>query len=362
MADPHGLRACDSTDRENESETDDSSSASSTSSSSSSSSNGSTSASGASSSGESDSEHESQSQSQQSSRNLIFAPSNGPLVSSQSNQVNDTASTKKASANSKKVKKTATSPAKKSDCPSTPKSQPNARRNTSPAKNQSPLRQADSSCTLTVDDLLPPEMEVIMSIGKIKKQKQRASFDRLANILKQNKNKFPQFETNEGIKQILQQAEARGLLQQSYTENGTLSYRELGPGVAIVAQIANRKNAAQLAATYNLKMSFTQESETKSEPSPKKSTPSKSPAKSRQQQQQPQPQPQLQLQQQLLQQPLLLPPPPQQQPPPSPEKQLNLEVKSSEPKKICGLCRQDGTRDSLITCSVCSNSGKCKLN
>lgn len=334
MADPHGLRACDSTDRENESETDDSSSASSTSSSSSSSSNGSTSASGASTSGESDSENESQSliqhqqqqQQQQSSKNLLFSPSNGPLHSSQSNQLNDAVTTKKPIGNLRKVKKATNSPAKQVETSPTTKSQPNSRKNNWPAKNQSPQKQADSSCNLTVEELLPAEIQVIKSIGKIKKQKQRASFDRLANILKQSKSEFPEFETNEGIKLILQQAEARGLLQQSYTENGTLSYRELGPGVAIVAQIARRKNAAQLAATYNLDMSYTQESETRSEASPKKSSPTKSPTKKQTS---------------------------------SPVKQPNIEFKPSSPKKICGLCREENSRESLITCSVCSNSGKC---
>lgn len=328
MADPHGLRGCDSTDRENESETDSSSASSS---SSSSSSNGSSSP--ASSSGDSDSEHESQSTAQMNFKNYdsTISSSNGPLISNvTSNQHNDTLNTKKnTTSNLKRIKKATTSPAKQLSSSSPSKSPVNSRKNASPTKNQSPLKGADSSCNLTIDDLLPTEIQVIRSIGKIKRQKQRASFIRLANILKQSKCQFPEFETDEGIKQILQQAEARGLLQQSYSENGTLSYRELGPGVAIVAQIARRKNAALLAATYNLDSSFTQEAEKSNESkekveSPRKSNATRSPSK--------------------------------KQVTPR-EKQPSLPLKSSSPKKLCGLCRGDDSRDSLITCSVCSLSG-----
>lgn len=327
MADPHGLRDCDSTDRENESETDSSSASSS---SSSSSSNGSSSP--ASSSGDSDSELESQSTAQLNYNNHDnkISTSNGLLISNVTgNQHNDTLNTKKnTTSNLKKIKKASNTPAEQISSSPTSKSSMNSRKNTSPCKNQSPLKQVDSSCNLTIDDLLPAEIQVIRSIGKIKRQKQRASFIRLANILKQSKNQFPEFETDEGIKQILQQAEARGLLQQSYSENGTLSYRELGPGVAIVAQIARRKNAALLAATYNLDSSFTQESEKNNETrdkveTPRKSTVTKSPCKKQLTPRDKQPSPQ----------------------------------KSSLPKKLCGLCREDDSRDSLITCSVCSLSG-----
>lgn len=109
----------------------------------------------------------------------------------------------------------------------------------------------DNTCSVTVDELLPVEIEIFRAIGKIKRQKQRASFDRIHNAFKLRKDDFPHLESNDGAERALQDAIKRGVLT-TVTVNGELSYKELGPGIAIVAQIARRKNAASLAASYSL--------------------------------------------------------------------------------------------------------------
>jgi len=110
---------------------------------------------------------------------------------------------------------------------------------------------------IKLQDMSPIELAVITSIGKIKRQKQRASFERLSQILKTQQKSFPEFENNDSIKHILGVCISRGLLKEEIGDNGVLSYKELsGPGAAIVAQIARRKNAAQLAAQFEVDMVF----------------------------------------------------------------------------------------------------------
>lgn len=119
------------------------------------------------------------------------------------------------------------------------------------------VRTAATPVRIKLQDMSPIELAVITSIGKIKRQKQRASFERLSQILKTQQKSFPEFENNDSIKHVLGACISRGLLKEEMGDNGVLSYKELsGPGAAIVAQIARRKNAAQLAAQFEVDMVF----------------------------------------------------------------------------------------------------------
>lgn len=122
------------------------------------------------------------------------------------------------------------------------------------SESQSPSKTEDD-CLLTTSDLTPVEFDVLKSIGKIKRQKQRASFDRISNILKSLKGSQEDFDSEDKIKTLLNQCITRGLLQETPSETGDITYREKGPGAAIVALIANRKNALQLAQKYNVDLS-----------------------------------------------------------------------------------------------------------
>ena len=202
---------------------------------------------------------------------------------------------------------------------------------------------SELGCGLTLADLTPAEVEVMRSIGKIKRQKQRASFERICNVLKQLKQEFAVFETNDSVAAQLRACLSRGLLQECYSDTGILSYKEMGPGVAIVAQIAGRKNAASLAATFNMDMSFVAEA-TEPEPCPPTRAAAASttttclrerPAR-RSHKKKTESQPQ------------------------SEAAAGDRPAEAAEAVKVCGLCRADGSHNNtLITCSACGLSGEC---
>ncbi len=86
------------------------------------------------------------------------------------------------------------------------------------------------------------DREILLAIGKIKRQKQRPSIDRLFNICNKIKEKFPQFSTKDGIESQLNDMINRQLLQKVDNEKGLMSYRELNSAIAIVA-ITNPKRS-----------------------------------------------------------------------------------------------------------------------
>jgi chorismate mutase len=211
-----------------------------------------------------------------------------------------------------------------------------------------PPPQPDMSCTLTLSDMTPEEIHVIKAIGKIKRQKQRASFDRLSNILKTLRNEFPAFESNDSVAEVLQSCLNRGLLQETRTDNNVLSYKEMGPGIAIVAQIARRKNAASLAATYNMDISSLPDlDEPLVVPVKPASTPRQRASRAKKKKA----------------------PAPAAEPTAESENHvesiLDAVIAAEDPvleavvPKVCGLCREDGSdNNTLITCSACGLSGK----
>lgn len=206
------------------------------------------------------------------------------------------------------------------------------------------------TCNLTVSDLTPAEIHVIKSIGKIKRQKQRASFDRIANILKQLKNEFPVFESSESVKEVLHACLDRGLLQETYSDAGVLSYKEMGPGIAIVAQIARRKNAATLAATYNVHMSFLPDPE-ETPATAVVAAPKERVVRSNKKKRKETAVPETRADDQETENHV--------------DSTLDAVVAAAQDSaeavvKVCGLCRADGSHNNtLITCSACGLSGEC---
>ncbi|RWS06892.1 hypothetical protein B4U79_14637 [Dinothrombium tinctorium] len=100
----------------------------------------------------------------------------------------------------------------------------------------------------TMSEFTECEMEILKAIGKIKKQKQKASFDRVVNSLKLVKDKYEEFSSQEKIQDTLDRAVEKGFIQKTYGTTGVLSFKEMGNAVQIVAQIACRKSALQNAA------------------------------------------------------------------------------------------------------------------
>ncbi len=86
------------------------------------------------------------------------------------------------------------------------------------------------------------DREILLAIGKIKRQKQRPSIDRLFNICNKIKEKFPKFSAKDGIESQLNDMIDRQLLQKVDNEKGLISYRELNSAIAIVA-ITNPKRS-----------------------------------------------------------------------------------------------------------------------
>ena len=79
------------------------------------------------------------------------------------------------------------------------------------------------------------DREILMAFGKIKRQKQRPSVDRLYNICHKS-NLFKEFSTKEKIQSILDDMIERQLLVR--VENpgrGLISYREINSAIPIVA-------------------------------------------------------------------------------------------------------------------------------
>ena len=87
--------------------------------------------------------------------------------------------------------------------------------------------------------------EILLSIGKIKRQKQRPSVERLYNICNKLKDKFPDFGSKEGIQAVLNDMIERQLLQRVCNEKGErelVSYREINSAIYVVA-ITNPKRS-----------------------------------------------------------------------------------------------------------------------
>lgn len=79
------------------------------------------------------------------------------------------------------------------------------------------------------------EREILLAIGKIKKQKQRPGLERIFNCCRNLKDKHPEFSTTESLDFTLNSAVERGVLVR-LDSKGSESYRETGPeGAAIVA-------------------------------------------------------------------------------------------------------------------------------
>lgn len=118
-------------------------------------------------------------------------------------------------------------------------------------EGKSPSTQQDD-CRLQIEDLSPKELEVIKAIGRIKRQKQRPSFERIYAVLKVLKESFQDFDSNDKVKDLLDSCIQRKLLQEVDSDKQEVTYREKGPGLAIVAHYARRKNAIQLAQKFNV--------------------------------------------------------------------------------------------------------------
>ncbi|KAI1292153.1 Histone acetyltransferase KAT6A [Halotydeus destructor] len=239
--------------------------------------------------------------------------------------------------------------------------------------------QADT-CKIKAEELLPLEMEIFKVIGKIKRQKQRASFDRIHNGLKILKDQHPQFETSEGTENVLKEVMERGLLtKNSSAETGEISYRELGPGIAVVAQIAQRKNAAALANNFllpdDLVASLLSYSHATSPDrnallKSKVKNPAKASKKSTGQEKTKESKPS---------KPKKMPKSLTEESVRKPKKKKKAAVVVAEPissqitevpetngwlspfspikKQICLVCKGDSSKEKLITCSVCGTSG-----
>ena len=86
------------------------------------------------------------------------------------------------------------------------------------------------------------DREILLGVGKIKRQKQRPSVERLFTICSKLKEKFPQFGTKDGIQSILDDMIDRKLLQRVSSEKGLVSYREINSAINVVA-ITNPKRS-----------------------------------------------------------------------------------------------------------------------
>ncbi|RWS28222.1 Myst3 protein-like protein, partial [Leptotrombidium deliense] len=104
---------------------------------------------------------------------------------------------------------------------------------------------ATNESNLTEEDINEIDMEILKAIGKIKKQKQKASADRIVNILKTQKDTFDEFKSRESIDRIFQHAVDKGLIATCVGTTGVLAYKELGVAIPIVARIAGRKSSMQ---------------------------------------------------------------------------------------------------------------------
>lgn len=210
-----------------------------------------------------------------------------------------------------------------------------------------PQKAPETLCKLTVEDLTQDELQVIHAIGKIKKQKQRASFDRISHILKQSKADFPAFESADSLKQLLQSCLDRGLLQETFSDTGVLSYREMGPAAVIVAHIARRKNAASLAATYNVSVDL---------PSVETPIPAKGPVTPGRRHRPTRVPNHKNTVDAAVEQSFISESHTNSEPVALPARQPQPAVTVV---KICGMCRADDSNDkTLITCSACPLSGK----
>ena len=236
-------------------------------------------------------------------------------------------------------------------------------------------KDSSTECSVSINDLRPIEMEIYKAIGKIKRQKQRASVERLTSALKTLKGQYSEFETSAGTELVLKNAIDRGLLQIAVADNGEVSYREMGAGTAIVAQIARRKNAAQLADNFALpaelqadlvNLTATPEKAPKEKqserskqkenkissktikkeslPLSKKTTPSKPLAKRKSQDDE-----------------VTLSTKKKRQPSITNENHVDSIISSlTSPQKrlVCMMCKKSSSKDELITCTTCENSGE----
>ena len=106
------------------------------------------------------------------------------------------------------------------------------------------------------------DREILLSIGKIKKQKQRPSVDRLFNICNKFKDKYPLFGSKEGIETVLNDMIDRKLLQRvvSDTEKQFISYREMNSAIAVVALTNPKRSRAKPSPTQTTPTAITDSS------------------------------------------------------------------------------------------------------
>jgi hypothetical protein len=278
-----------------------------------------------------------------------------------------------------------------------------------PGKKEKKSSKSSSKddCPLKMSDLSLAELEVIKAIGRIKRQKQRPSFDRIYSILKTFKESFSEFESIEKMRDLLNTCISRRLLEEADLDKEEVTYREKGPGLAIVAHYARRKNATQLAEHFGVDLSLfpldnlsplkrktpkkIKADKSKNPPSErneKKKTAKKTPTAPKT--------PKLVKRDSLKTKksvkknilPLLQTPyiPEVVSTPitatdisgipvlivPTGLSSLALPITSFQPQpqttqqpqppsNVCGLCKQDGSRDTLITCSICGLSGEFRV-
>ncbi|CAG2103731.1 unnamed protein product [Medioppia subpectinata] len=89
------------------------------------------------------------------------------------------------------------------------------------------------------------DREILLAVGKIKRQKQRPSVDRLYNICSKIKDTYPQFGSKDGIQIKLNDMIERNLMAKVDNEKGStvlVSYREMNSAIAVV-QITNPKRS-----------------------------------------------------------------------------------------------------------------------
>jgi len=89
-------------------------------------------------------------------------------------------------------------------------------------------------------DLTPLDMNILITIGKIKRQKQKPSFERIFNILKSSSTS-PNLDSPDAVSRVLDQAYEKGIISKIFNDLGILSYKESGIGVSIVSDITKRK-------------------------------------------------------------------------------------------------------------------------
>ncbi|XP_054166683.1 histone acetyltransferase KAT6B-like [Oppia nitens] len=118
-----------------------------------------------------------------------------------------------------------------------PFSKTTANPTTTPTKSRKKVSKSKSIENSILDiPITAADREILLGIGKIKRQKQRPSVDRLYNICSKIKDNYPQFGTKDGIQQVLDDMIGRSLLQKVDNDaKGFVSYREINSAIAVVA-------------------------------------------------------------------------------------------------------------------------------